>query len=201
MQDGYILMLEFFSMLLFSLEYFLYKKQINSLEKIFIKKLKELRKSTQEDVKYKKDILSKESKIKKIFKMSFSILILYLLYQMYQMHFFFGNKIYIPIILTLIITVYVFVITPMKHYDYFASKLSLLILKLSTKCLYTIKKGVLVGLGFFILLISFLGKFINLMNWEYPIIEQLSLLLVGLSMAFIGLIFNSYFEIRKHNKS
>lgn len=201
MKEGYILMLEFFSILLFSLEYFLYKKQINYLEKVFIKKLRKLRKDTEKSAKYSKNILQKESKIKKVFFILFLFFILYILYQMYQMHFFLGSKIYIPIVLTIIIITYLILIAPMKNYDYYASAFSLLALKLSTKCLYTVKKGVIVGLGFFILMIAFLGKFFNIMNWQYPIIEQFSLLLVGLSMLFVGLIYSSYQEIRYNSKT
>ena len=201
MEESFILMLELYATFLFSLEYFLYKSEINSLEKVFIKMFKKYRKKIEKDLKYQKDILLKENKWKKALKIVFSLFILFILYKMFKIGYIDLSNIMKGFSLAIIIIIYILIIIPMKNYDYYLSLIILLLIKSTTKYLYSVKKGVIVGLGFSILLFSFIGKYLNIMDVTYPIVNVLSLSLVCFSMSLVILVIYSYLEMKSNNVS
>ena len=76
MSEKIILLFEFISTILFSLEYFLYKKQIDLIGKDFSKQLREFRKSQKKDFKQANLKIKNSSKLRNILKALLSVILI-----------------------------------------------------------------------------------------------------------------------------
>ena len=194
MLEWHILMLEVFSTILFSLEYFLYKKRIKSLEKVFVIRMQQLSvQSIKGSLKAKKTY---QSNLKvNIFRLLFSI-ISTTLFGYITMLPPFSILSFFLFIVCLIYLMYAFI----NFAEYYVTKVQLFIVAVGNKYILFIKKGALVGLGVLILAFTFIGKLLNILDIHNALIEVFTYLLVLIAMMYISLVWDSYYYLEKYKK-
>lgn len=197
MSEKIILLFEFISTILFSLEYFLYKNQIDLIGKDFSKQLREFRKSQKKDFKQANLKIKNSSRFRNILKALLSVIFIVISGILLPI---FPQMTTFLVILIILLFVYTFLILPFNRFNYLILGFSFLYANICVKFLYSIKKGVLVGLGLLILLFVFLGKFINLIHLNKELENIIMLIITALMIflvTFICFVLKSYIKYKK----
>ncbi len=195
MPESHILLLEFISTIFFSIEYFLYKKEINYINNLINININRSFYSSKRHYIIQKFKLKKNIKyyIIRIFISITILIIIYkimLLYKVYTM-----NE--IMLLSTLLILSIIYVAYAFYHFIFHTSGwLRVVLFATFKKFLYIVKKGALVAIGLILLLLSFVGKFLNMYGYKFDIIELVSYISISVSILVLLFFLSSHIKLK-----
>jgi membrane-bound ClpP family serine protease len=173
-----ILLLEVYTAFLFSLEYFLYKNQIDLLEVLFSERLDKETEGIFKSYQRSIDDLKNINHLRMIFKIFLILFTYWIIYKLYAFGVLIPSDMVAIVLYFSISFIYLFFILPIKYHSLMYEKVVYLIMKYFTYLLKSFKRGTIVGLGVICLILSFIGK--------YTVLEKVNSEIV--STTFTGVI-------------